>query len=80
MYVFLPVFLTMQCLSETGSVCVSFNAVAQGDRLCMCFCLCFLQCSVSVRQVLYVFMPVFLTVQWLSDTGSVCVSFNAVAQ
>ena len=25
---FLPVFLTMQCLSETGSVCVSFNAVA----------------------------------------------------
>ena len=28
-YVFLPVFLTMQCISETGCVCVSFNAVAQ---------------------------------------------------
>ena len=27
--VFLPVFLSMQCLSETGSVCVSFNAVAR---------------------------------------------------
>ena len=84
LYVFLPVFLTMQCLSETGSVCVSacvsYNAVSQWDRLCMCFCLCFLQCSVSMRQVLYV----FLSMQWLSETGSVCVSacvsYNAVPQ
>ena len=79
-YVFLPVFLTMQCLSETGSGCVSFNAVSQWDRLCMCF----FQCSGSVRQVLYVFLPVFLTMQCLSETGSVyvsaCVSFSAVSQ
>ena len=73
-------FLTVQWLRETGSVCVSFNAVAQGDRFCMCFCLCFLHCSVSVRQFLYV----FLSMQWLSETGpvcvSACVSYSAVAQ
>ena len=88
LYVFLPVFLTMQCLSETGSVCVSawvsYNAVPQWDRFCMYFCMGFLQCSVSVRQVLYVFLPVFLSMQWLSETGSVCVSawvsYNAVPQ
>ena len=64
---FLPVFLSVQCLSETG-----------------CFCLCFLQCSASVRQVVYVFLPVFLAVQCLRETGSVCVSacvsYNAVSQ
>ena len=38
--------------------------------------LCFLQCSVSVRQVVYV----FLSMQCLSETGFVCVSFNAVAR
>ena len=84
LYLFLPVFLTMQCLSDTGCVCVSAcvfgSAVSQGDSLCMCFCLCFLQCSASVRQVLYV----FLTMQCLSETGSVfvsaCISYNAVPQ
>ena len=46
----------------------------------MCFCLGFLQCSVSVRQVLYV----FLSMQCLGETVpvcvSACVSYNAVSQ
>ena len=33
-----------------------------------------------MRQVVYVLLPGFLTVQCLSETGSVCVSFNAVHQ
>ena len=50
----------------------------------MCFYLCFLQCSGLMRQVLYVFLPVFLSMQCLSETGPVCVSacvfYNAVPQ
>ena len=46
--------------------------------------MCFFQCSGSVRQVLYVFLPVFLTMECLSETGSgcvsACVSFDAVSQ
>ena len=60
--------------------------------------MCFFQCSGSGRKVLYVFLPVFLTMQclsetvsasvflsmqWLRETGcvcvSTCVSYNAVA-
>ena len=42
--------------------------------------MCFFQCSASVRQVVYVFLPGFLTMQCRSETGCVCVSYSAVAQ
>ena len=38
--------------------------------------MCFFQCSGSVRQVRYV----FISMQWLGETVSACVSYNAVSQ